>query len=262
MNRSINISSIQVGFDFTQDCDYWPDFWERNDGLGAGKVDPDSDSQMLRAYHKTLWSKELPNGDYFNLEYDGGYLSFRNMRLGSDSITASFRYKRYKEMMDECIRYYGKEAFHNRIEEYLHNTYTIGGAILFPKHQNSINQCRGRNSYICDRWDLTLECIRRFYKGITAPKDNPLGEVLLSDKSFFDLFVDFRGYCEFFFLQDCVSENYEEVKTFIPMEFFPTQSPLPKTLELYNLWLQNNENFVKLRNERIRAYIKETTDYI
>ena len=32
------------------------------------------------------------------------------------------------------------------------------------------------------------------------------------DRGFFELFADFRGYVDFFLLQDCVSKDYEEVK--------------------------------------------------
>ena len=79
-------------------------------------------------------------------------------------------------------------------ENFLHKTYTIGEEIIFPKHAKSINQARGVNPLICDRFDLTLECIRRYYAGVSSP----LHEVLCSDSVFFDLFGDFRGYVEFF----------------------------------------------------------------
>ena len=40
---------IDVSFDFTIDTpDYWTDFWMRNNGLGAGKNDPDALSKTLR----------------------------------------------------------------------------------------------------------------------------------------------------------------------------------------------------------------------
>ena len=92
-------------------------------------------------------------------------------------------------------------------EEFIRGAYTIGGAIIFPKHRGSMNQNRGTNKLISDRWDLTMECIRRYYAG----EDSPLSDTLERDRYFFDLFVDFKGYTEFFFLQDCVSEDYSEV---------------------------------------------------
>ena len=48
-------------------------------------------------------------------------------------------------------------------EEYLRKSYTIGGEIIFPKYPKSINVERGRyNGIIKDRFDLTLECIRKY----------------------------------------------------------------------------------------------------
>lgn len=45
-----------------------------------------------------------------------------------------------------------------------------------------------------DRFDLTLECIRRHYLG----QRSPLGETLARYRDFFALFEDFSGYVEFF----------------------------------------------------------------
>ena len=75
--------------------------------------------------------------------------------------------------------------------------------MIFPKHPSSMNQNKGTNRKISDRWDLTLECIRRYYNG----EESPLYKTINRDKEFYDLFVDFKGYVDFFFLQDCVSED-------------------------------------------------------
>ena len=50
---------------------------------------------------------------------------------------------------------------------------------LVPSAVGGINQTRGFCSAIRDRWDLTLECIRRYYKG----EDSPLKEVLDKNKA-------------------------------------------------------------------------------
>jgi len=41
-----------------------------------------------------------------------------------------------------------------------------------------------------DRFDVTLECIRRHYRG----EDSPLAEVLAQHADFLRLFRDFRGF--------------------------------------------------------------------
>lgn len=76
---------------------------------------------------------------------------------------------------------------------------TIGAFTLFPKKQidrkNNINQARGMNSFINDRFDLTLECIRLYYNG----EESPLYDTLLRYYAFFDLFKSFEGYIQFFY---------------------------------------------------------------
>jgi hypothetical protein len=58
----------------------------------------------------------------------------------------------------------------------------------------TINQYRGFNRKINDRIDLTLECIRLYYEG----KVSPLYETFFVYDDFFKLFVDFKGYVDFF----------------------------------------------------------------
>lgn len=244
------MSSINITFDFTTDTpNYWTDFWNRNDGLGAGGNDPDAASPTLKHYHQLLWSRELPNGQRMILTPGSGtnYLSWNNFRFGSDSIAASFRYHHFAPMLKKVQQIV--PDYQSWMENFIRKTYTIGGTILFPKHWNSINQCRGRHPLIRDRWDLTLECIRRYYAGINSP----LSEILAQDKLFFDLFVDFHSYVDFFFLQDCVTSNYDEVQMWAHFSDF-TQNPLPYTAEEYLRWLEQNLEFVTQRNLRIKAY--------
>lgn len=261
MLEKIKLADIDVNFDFTSDCDYWTGFWERNDGMGAGAVDPDKASSMLRLYQQALWSKPLPNGDFFDLSFDGGYLRYKDMNLSSDSITNGFRHKKYKYMWDICYEVYGEEIFRPHEEKRLRKTYTIGGEVLFPRHTNSINQRRGTNPYICDRWDLTLECIQLYYAGITDVKKNPLAKALVDDKAFFDLFVDFRGYCEFFLLEDYVSSDFSSVNMIIPTEEFPVRYPFPADFDKYMSWLWESEKLVEARNKRIQAYIDSRVEF-
>lgn len=242
---------IDVNFDFTTDTPhYWDGFWEGNNGLGSGGNDPDAMSQTLRAYHRALWSRELPNGEMMDLSIGRGYeyLTWKNFRFGSDSITASFRYKRYQYMIDQVRQ--TVPNYKEFMERFLRKAYTIGGMIIFPKRRHgSINQNRGCNSQISDRWDLTLECIRKFYLG----EESPLYDTLQQEREFFDLFVDFKGYVDFFFLQDCVSPDYQSVKFWLGNGEF-TGNPLPQTVEDYLHWIKESLDFVENRNKRIHEF--------
>ena len=136
-------------------------------------------------------------------------------------------------------------------ESYWHRTYTIGGSIIFPLQKWSMNQARGCSMRICDRWDLTLECIRRFYQG----KQTPLDKALEKSRNFFNLFIDFKGYVDFFLLQDCVDEDYN-VKLWLNTELFETK-PMPKDMETYKNWINSQLEFVAKRNDRIKQYIQQ-----
>lgn len=241
---------IDVTFDFTTDsAGFWDDFWNRKDGLGSGGSDPDVASPTLQEYHKLLWSKPLPNGETMKLRkgYGANYLTWKEFRFGSDSIIVSFRYKKYQYMIEQVAKRVGD--YRRYFEDYLHKTNTIGGAIIFPKHRFSINQNRGTNPFISDRWDLTLECIRRYYNG----ENSPLYETFVADKDFFDLFVDFKGYVDFFLLQDAVSDDYSKVDIWCGNADF-VESGLPKTVDEYFGFIDKELAFLKKRNARIKEY--------
>jgi hypothetical protein len=71
----------------------------------------------------------------------------------------------------------------------------------------TINAARGFNRKISDRMDLTLECVRRYYRR----EDSPLAPALGRYAGFFTLFEDFQGYVDFFLLQDLVSQGHGKV---------------------------------------------------
>lgn len=108
------------------------------------------------------------------------------------------------------------------------------------------------NPRICDRWDLTLECIRRYYKG----EDSPLYKMLLRDRGFFELFIDFKRYVDFFFLQDCVSEDYDRVRFWIGDGGFG-ENPLPSSVPEYLLWIERQMEFLENRNARIATSLTQ-----
>ena len=240
---------LDVTFDFTSDT---PGYWEGNDGLGYGKADPDNASPTLQKYHQMLWSRELPNGEFMNLKKGTGpyYLTWKDFRFGSDAIIVSFRYKKYKFMIDQVKKRVGDyQAYYT---DMLKRAYTIGGMMIFPKHPSSMNQNKGTNAIISDRWDLTLECIRRYYKG----ERSPLYETILSDKAFYDLFNDFKGFVDFFFLQDAVTDDYLKVNIWCG-DGKLDKPGLPETIDDYFVFIDKEFDFLKKRNARIKKYAEE-----
>lgn len=168
--------------------------------------DPDARSPTLRRYHKLLWSKSLPSGELFSLDDTGPkpFLVHRSelgdFKLSSDAITHS--YKNTKRMAHII-----SQLSTDEIDQIFNSGATIGSYTLFPANRvagtMTINGARGCNRKIGDRFDLTLECIRRHYQR----EESPLSRTLSSYREFFELFGDFRGYVEFFLLQDLVAER-------------------------------------------------------
>lgn len=220
--------------------------------------DPDSASPTLRKYHKMLWSKPLPNGKTFELNdnKNGIYLHHKSeleeFFLGSDAITHSYKNHKRKHWLTKQIP--------SEVDELFDTGSTIGAYILFPNNRidgnRTINQARGVNSLIDDRFDLTLECIRLFY----LSQKSPLYDTLFRYKNFFDLFDNFTGYIKFFLLKDLVDEN-QKIKFYLPFNDFKTP-PTFSDIDEYLLYKKGVMNFIKSRNKRIENHIKQqTTEY-
>ena len=213
--------------------------------------DPDSTSPTLKRYHKMLWSKPLPNGRTLELvdNKKGAYL-YHNSELGefwlgSDAITHSYKNHYKKQWLIKQIP--------NEVDELFNLGSTIGAYTLFPNNRingNTINQARGVNALIDDRFDLTLECIRLFYLG----QKSPLYDTFLRYKPFFDLFENFMGYVNFFLLEDLIDEN-QNVKFYLPFNEFK-KSPSFTSVEDYLKYKNGVVNFVNARNKRIENYAK------
>ena len=116
--------------------------------------------------------------------------------------------------------------------------YTIGGMMVWPatriRNKRTINAARGCHPRIIDRFDLTVECIRRYYHDPSELQNeyNPLGETFDRYAYFFSLFGDFRGFVDFFLLQDLVSKDYSAVNFHTPFEEFRTY-PFPESVGAY-----------------------------
>jgi hypothetical protein len=140
----------------------------------------------------------------------------------------------------------------------------IAGYVIFPGKQRdkkqTINQRRGMLSSISDRFDLTLECIRRSYEG---DDDHPLGETFRVYWSFFEQFGNFKSYVKFFFLEDLVKfqENQSVIKFWLPINNFKLEDNhvLPQNKQNYLHFLRNVKTFVIKRKERIKRFIHGET---
>ena len=217
----------------------------------SNSSDPDSASPTLRRYHKILWSKPLPNGNPFELHENvkGAYLYHESelgeFFLGSDAITHSYKNHQRKKWLTEQIP--------TAVNELFDAGSTIGAYIIFPNRRvdgkHTINQARGVNSLIDDRFDLTLECIRLFYSN----KTSPLYETLLRYEKFFILFDDFQGYIDFFFLGDLIDED-NKIKFYLPFDDFNTRPSFPDVNQ-YLVYKERVLAFIKARNEQIKNYV-------
>jgi hypothetical protein len=110
----------------------------------------------------------------------------------------------------------------------------------------TINVARGFIRTISDRFDLTLECIRRHYSDLGSP----LADTLSRYSDFFALFGDFRGYVSFFLLDDLVTEDLS-VKFFMPFDDFRPPS-VPKDVGTYKEYRRRSIEFIEARNHRIK----------
>ncbi len=231
------LAMIDTAFDFRTD---------------AGGRDPDTHSPTLRRYHRLLWSKPLPSGAMFDLDVttSGVYLHHHSQLgeffLASDSVIATFT--RWMAMQPLVIQLpeSGNEAFRTI-------GYTIGGMLIFPSNRidgrQTINGARGFNRRIADRLDLTVECIRRHYR----LEASPLGETLQRYGDFFALFGDFRGYVEFFLLQDLVTYDAGQVRFFMHFDDFTTPA-VPGDIETYKEYRRLTIDFIRARNQRISQW--------
>lgn len=215
----------------------------------AGGKDPDAHSPTLRRYHQMLWSKPLPSGAPFDLDVTtpGFYLHHRStlgeFGLSSDAVIPS--YDRYMRMAPILAQIGDDEtgAF-NTIG------YTIGAMMVFPGYRvdgrPTLNGARGFHPRIRDRMDLTLECIRRHYRS----KQSPLSATLDRYSDFFALFSNFRGYVDFFLLQDMVTTNAAAVRFFMPFNDFHPPA-MPTDADTYREYRRLSIAFIMARNQRI-----------
>lgn len=232
-----NSRPIDITFDFRSDT--------------PPGTDPDARSPTLRRHHKLLWSKPLPSGVAFELvdTTPGVYLHHRSQLgefwLTSDAVIPTFR----KEARISHVL----EQIPEELDTFRRIGYTIGGMMLFPGHrvggQMTINGARGFHPLIKDRFDHTVECIRRHYLN----EGSPLSGTLARYADYFRLFGDFGGYVEFFLLQDLVTDDCSAVKFFSPFDDF-NSLPVPDSMAAYLGYRALAVGFIEARNQRIHTW--------
>ena len=230
-----------------------PYFDSRDD---AGSGDPDSTSKTLRRYHQLLWSKPLPNGDPFDLvtTRKNCYLFHESKRgrffLSSDTVVPTFRsWLRMRPIIDQVST--------TELDAFQVLNHSMAGAMVFPGERRpgtlTINGARGMTASIADRFDLTLEAIRRHY--LNEP--SPLQKTLENYGDFFALFEDFRGYVDHFLLQDLVDDRSDSVGLFTPFEDFVVTPALPQDVDAYRAYRDRAADFLHARNRRISDWVTE-----
>ena len=213
--------------------------------------DPDSHSPTLKKFHQILWSKKLPSGNIFELQTNPYKYLYHKSDLGefflsSDTITHTYtKWKRLSNIIENIPS--------SENQQFIQKCSTVSSHLIFPSNiingKQNINAARGTNSKINDRFDLTLECIRRYYLG----QDNPLQEVLLRYSDFFKLFENIKGYVDFFLLQDLVSNDYQSVNFYLPFDNFERPA-IPINLEEYFFYKNKVLDFINKRTKRIALY--------
>jgi hypothetical protein len=255
----------------TQDGTYRCFFCETPRTAAGRQIDPDLWHKGLRESHRILWSRPLPSGDAWSFEpTQDGYLKSSDPQasepsewsVGSDNFATTHTIA----LPNMAAAIPGYENAH------VHDFCTIGGYIVFPngKAQTrptqararkwTLNQARGCERRISDRFDLTLEAIRLYFAGVTTRDANPLGDVLDAYGWFFDPFGEgaegFQAYVDYFFLNPMVSGG-----RVVPLygQALDFGDALPRRSEsAYSDYIEAQRAAVRARNELIACWWKQS----
>ena len=225
--------------------------------------DPDKYSKRLGKIHCILWNSrnKLGNLEWNPLNRLKTTINGMEYVFTPDSITNSFRNSdrlvrglNIKEK--DAISNYGSKV-QTLVDEYAKTDYTIGSSIIFPISIGGVpigytmNKARGLNQQVHDRFDYTLECIKRYYDKNT---NNPLQSALEKSSAFFDIFNGFDEYVHFFFLEDLIDRDGNVISFTNKIDF---DNPFPTNKDDYYKCLSNTMEFVKKRNKRIQDWCKQ-----
>ena len=224
------------------------------------KKDPDTFSRTLRDYHLFLWNKQLPNGKMFSLAANQRppYYLHHNSGLGDFWLSSDSILHTYAKWVNKPIAGIVSSFPRVDIDAFYDLASTIGGYVIFPANQinrkPTINGIRGMHPKINDRFDFTLECIRRWYSDIESPLSTHFDRYC----SYFQLFKDFQGYTRFFLLDDLVDAYSGNIRFWLPFRDFGKTDPLPANVAEYRDYMKNVSEFAKARNLRIGEWTKLT----
>jgi len=217
--------------------------------------DPDSYSPTLKKYHKLLWSKKTQSGIILKLKDNKPKVLIhisKNEQFIFSSDAFGHTYSETKRVGNIA-----KQIPQDELERFISICNTIGAYIIFPakkvNNKMTINGARGLNAKIGDRFDITLECIRLYYLN----NDSPLKETLDRYSDFFSLFKTFKGYVDFFLLQDLVNKDYNQINFWLPFKGFNFPA-LPNNINEYLDYKKKLTTFIKQRNNRIYEYSLKT----
>jgi len=212
-------------------------------------------SSTLNKYNVFLWSRTLNGKQDFQLRISNSkscdlvYEGYpRTFKFICDSILPN--YSKCEPMKHIVKNIEKKEA-----DELSNLGRTVGGYILFPTGIKSgkpdINESRLSNPKIMGRFDLTLECIKRWY----INKKSPLYDDIDRYRDFFELFNSFKAYVDYFLLRDMLDSNYRVI-FWTPFTKFKG-SPLPKDEQEYKRYVEAANTFIFKRNQRILKLAKK-----
>lgn len=210
--------------------------------------DPDKYNDELGKAHCILWSSKNKLGELGHSKYNRLSTTINGIEFifTPDSITNSYYKNKTVSSFDDEVQ--------QLIEEYKRKENTIGSSIIFPIRIDgqsiiwTMNRARGLSKKVHDRFDYSLECIKRYYD---KNEDNPLLKAVEKSSKFFDTFDSFKEYVDFFFLNDLVDENYNVISFTDTIDF---DCAIPKTKESYIKYLKNTMTFVKKRDLRIKDW--------
>lgn len=193
--------------------------------------------------------------------------------LTTDYIGASKNKAQFAEGKDKYIDSDLARLSLDEIVAFLNETRKLGGHIFLPtliqfpgndkcekRNVHTLNQAKGFN--LNDRFDLYLLDLNNYYiNGKTSESMQPVFDYF---SSWLDLFDDFKGYVDFFKLNDFVSDDYTQVINLLTGEYFdkgtkvtPEINVLPKDHDGYLAYAQNTVKIIKKRNELIVDIINE-----